>query len=99
MFYLNLDETGYLLSVSKTKSSGPSVDSLDGFDLSGYRINAYRWDGSTLVLDETRLAEVEAEAKAQEEAMAALLAAPTTDERLAAVEAALLEMMGVNLDG
>lgn len=65
MFYLNIDESGYLLSVSKTKSGGPVVESIDGFDLSGHRINAYYWNGSALVLDETRLAELDAEAAAK----------------------------------
>lgn len=99
VIYLNLDADNYLLSVSKTNTGGPSVKSLDGFDFSGHRIRAHRWDGEKLVLDETRLAELDAEATAKAEELAALLAAPTTDERLAAVEMALLEMMGVTVDG
>lgn len=69
--YLNLDTDGYLLSVSKTPvKNGVAIDSLAGFDLSGHRINAYRYDfeTGTLVLDETRLAELDAEAAAREEA-------------------------------
>lgn len=99
MFYLNLDTDSYLLSVSKTNTGGPSVESLEGFDLSGHRIRAHRWTGEKLVLDEDKLAELDADAAAKAQELAALLAAPTTDERLAAVEMALLEMMGVTVDG
>lgn len=60
MVYLNLDDDGYLLSVSKTKTSGPRVKSLGDADLSGYRIGAYKWDGETLVFNEDKLAEIEA---------------------------------------
>lgn len=89
MFYLKLDADGYLLSVSTTPMEGPSIDTLDGIDLSGVRMRAYRWDGKTLVLDETRLAELEQkktterqtlekamyDASVQKEAQAELLAA------------------------
>lgn len=60
MYYLNLDENNYLLSVSSV-GVGISIESLDGYDLSGSRINAYRWNGQTLELDEERLAEIEQE--------------------------------------
>ena len=55
MFYLNINEEGYLLSVSSTPIGGPSVESLEGLDLLGCRINAHRWDGKKLALDEERL--------------------------------------------
>lgn len=65
MFYLNLDENGYLLSVSKTKTSNsPFIKSLKGLDLSGDRINCYRWDGDTLVFDFSRQEEKENETRA-----------------------------------
>ena len=61
MVYLNLDQDGYLLSVASTPMTGaPSIDTLEGLDLSGVRINAYRWDGGGLALDEGRLAALEA---------------------------------------
>lgn len=68
MYYLNLDKNGYLLSIS-TVGSGISIESLDGLDLSGSHINAYRWDGEKLVLDGARLAELiqEEEQEAKEE--------------------------------
>lgn len=99
MFYLSLDETGYLLSVSKTPIVGAFIYDASGLDLSGDRLRAYHWDGENLVLDEDKLAELDAKAIAKAEELAALLAAPTTDERLAAVEMALLEMMGVTVGG
>ena len=69
MLYLKLDKDGYLLSVSRKPTAGPAVESLEDFDLSGHRIEAHRWDGEQLVLDEDKLATLEAEdaaAKAEE---------------------------------
>lgn len=61
MLYLNLDAEGYLQAVSTVGPEGaPCIDTLDGLDLSGSRIGAYRWDGAALVLDPVRLAEIEA---------------------------------------
>lgn len=68
MVHLNLDEDGYLLSASYTPTGGPWVASLAGFDLAGHRLRAHRWDGTALVLDETRLAELDAAAQADEAA-------------------------------
>lgn len=71
MLYLNLDKNGYLLSVYETYKpveGAPSIESLEGIDLSGCRINAYRWKNKKLVLDETRLEKLlseEAEREAQ----------------------------------
>lgn len=67
MIYLNLDKDGYLLSVSKTPTAGPAVKSLEGVDLSGYRIEAYRWDGDNLVLDDAKLNSIEAAEKEREQ--------------------------------
>ena len=84
MYYLNLDEDGYLLSVytlgeSETgPADAPALESLDGLDLSGSRIRAYRWDGSALSFDEERY---EAVSAAQEKAPVSLA------ERVAALEA------------
>lgn len=63
-YYLNLDAEGYLLSVSKTNTGGPAVDTLEGLDLSGCRIGAHRFDGTQLILDEERLAQLKAEEEA-----------------------------------
>lgn len=60
-YSLNLDSDGFLLSVSKPNTGGPVVDTLEGLDLSGSRIRAHRFDGTQLVLDEERLAQLEAE--------------------------------------
>lgn len=60
-YYLNLDPEGYVLSVSKTNTGGPAVEDLEGFDLSGCRIGAHRFDGAQLILDEEKLAQLEAE--------------------------------------
>lgn len=60
-YYLNLNPDNYLLSVSKTDTGGPAVDSLDALDLSGCKINAYRWDGERLLLDEERFVRLQAE--------------------------------------
>lgn len=64
-YYLNLDEDGYLLSIS-TVGEGISIASLDGLDLSGERINAYRWDGEKLTFDEERWASVSGHAEEPE---------------------------------
>jgi hypothetical protein len=56
MKYLTFDAQGYLACVSDTQTDGTPVENLDGIDLSGARIGAYRWDGAGLVLDETKLA-------------------------------------------
>ena len=63
-YYLNLDAEGYLLSVSKTNTGGPAVEDLEGFDLSGCRIGAHRFDGTQLILDEERLAHLKTEEEA-----------------------------------
>ena len=68
MYWLNIDEGGYVLSVAQTPIEGPCIESLDGLDLSGHRIGAHRWDGEKLVLDEDKLAALDAEAAAREQA-------------------------------
>lgn len=69
MYYLNLSEDKYLLSVSSTPMPDcPAIESLEGFDFSGVRIGAYRWDGNKLVLDGDKLARLEEEQAAAEKA-------------------------------
>lgn len=64
MIYLYLDETGYLTGLCYgefgpgNEPAAPKVESLNGFDLSGIRMLAHRWDGEKLTLDEARLAEL-----------------------------------------
>lgn len=60
MYYLNISEDGYLLSIASTPMTGaPAIASLDGLDLSGCRMGAYHWDGHALTLDADRLAQLE----------------------------------------
>lgn len=67
MIFLNLDENGYLLSVA-TVGDGIEADiDLTEYDLTGYRINAHKWDGESLIFDADRYAEIEAENAEQEE--------------------------------
>ena len=63
-YYFSIDEDGYLLSVAvlpEGTGSGPSAESVEGLDLSGRRIGAYRWDGAALVFDAARYAVLAAE--------------------------------------
>ena len=94
MYYLNLDENGYLLSVFRTAESPenvPGVESLEGLDLTGCRIRAHRWDGEKLTLNEDRLAELLlAEEAAAEDR-------PTPLEQLRADVDFLAAMQGVSL--
>lgn len=80
--YLNLSNDGYLLSVSKTPIVGGIEYDTTGFDFSGVRLHAHRYDfeTKTLVLDEERLAELEAEDQAAVEAASA----PTQLDRIEA---------------
>lgn len=96
MFYLILDENGYLighkclLTDEEDAKRIPSVESLDGLDLEGIRFRAHRWDGEKLALDEGRLAELEA-LEAEE------YARPTLEERNRADIDFLLIMGGYDL--
>ena len=87
-YYLNLDAEGYVLSVSKTNTGGPAVEDLDGVDLSGCRIGAHRFDGAQLLLDEEKLAQLEAEEEtaARPDGPADK---PSQEERIADLEEAL----------
>lgn len=70
-YHLTLDNDGYLLSVSKYTTSAETVSSVDDFDFSGYRINAYRWNGATLVFDSAKFEEIMNRANAMESQKAA----------------------------
>ena len=62
MYYLNLDEENYLLSVNKVDNGDTAADiDLEDYDLAGIRINAHKWDNGTLVFDEARFEQLKAE--------------------------------------
>lgn len=60
--YLDLDSDRYLKSVFQLGTDEdvdiPYVVSIKDLDLSGCRINAYRWNGESLVFDENRYGEL-----------------------------------------
>ena len=66
-YYLTVDKDNYLLSIASVGIGIEADINLDDYDLSGYRINAHKWDGKTLMLDEERLAEIDAGRKNEEE--------------------------------
>lgn len=96
MYYLVLDEDGYLLGHRSVLLDGddqetmPVVESLDGLDLDGVRLRAHHWDGEKLALDENRLAALE-EANAVAEQM------PSPQEQLRADVDFIAAMTGVEL--
>lgn len=73
-YYLSIDDNGYLQSVfsSESEIEAPHIESLDGYDFSGNRIGAYRWDGDKLVIDENRLKELDGEEQQSENDQAIL---------------------------
>jgi hypothetical protein len=93
MIYLNIDENNYLLSVA-TVGGGIEVDiDLAGYDLSGDRIRAHKWENNTLIFDADRYAEIEEEMQIQEENETT----PTEIEQLRADVDYLAIMTGVEL--
>ena len=67
LHFLHLDEDGYLLSIyEKTEGDGPHLDSLDGYDFSGDRLSAYRWDGEKLVFDNAKYVAAQTDAEIRE---------------------------------
>lgn len=66
MYYLNLDENNYLLSVAKVGGGIEADIDLAEYDLTGDRIRAHKWDGESLIFDADRFAEIEAEKEEQE---------------------------------
>jgi len=67
MYYLNLDNTGHVLSISDTPGTGEEAD-IDpkNYDFGGNRLQAYQWDGAALTLDEAKLAALDQETAASE---------------------------------
>lgn len=67
MYYLNLDENNYLLSIASIGGGTNADINLSDYDFSGVRINAYKWENGVLKFDEDRLAILEEERTIQEE--------------------------------
>lgn len=61
MYYLNLDENNYLLSISTVGQGVEANINLDDYDLTGDRIRAHKWENDKLTFDAVRYAEIEAE--------------------------------------
>ena len=68
MYYLNLDENNYLLSISEIGGGIEADIELADYDFSDVRLNAYKWEGGKLMFDAERFNILEAERLAQEEA-------------------------------
>lgn len=59
MYYLNINENGYLMFVSTTPMvDAPEIESIEEYDFSGVRVNAYRWNGNELIFDNDRFLEL-----------------------------------------
>lgn len=67
MYYLNLDENNYLLSIASVGVGVEADIDLSEYDLTGDRIRAHKWDGENLIFDADRFAEIEAEKEAEKE--------------------------------
>lgn len=84
MYYLNLDENSYLLSVNSVDNGDVCADiKLSDYDFSGLRLSAYKWENNSLLFDEARLSYLE-EKEAQNEKVTA-----AEDRRIADLEEAL----------
>lgn len=93
MIYLNVDESGYLLSVSKICGGIETNIDLTAYDLTGDRIRAHKWENETLLFDTDRYAEIEAE----NEAKKAESEQPTETEQLRADVDYIAVMTGIEL--
>lgn len=58
MIFLNLDENNYLLSVASVGGGIEAELDLTEYDLTGDRINAYKWENGQLIFDADRYAEI-----------------------------------------
>lgn len=65
--FLNLDENNYLLSVASVGGGVKADIDLAEYDLSGARIRAHKWENDTLIFDDVKFAEIEAEREKQQE--------------------------------
>lgn len=57
-YFLNVDENNYLLSVASVGGGIQADIDLTEYDLTGDRINAYKWENDTLIFDAERYAEI-----------------------------------------
>ena len=103
MYYANLDENNYVLSVNTVDNGDPPLESIDEYDFSGYRIMAYRYEDGKLMFDENHYNQLIKEQKDREEKAylqslapsEADLAAVELAEIVAEQEAALCELAGL----
>ena len=86
IYYLNLDENNYLLSISEIGGGVEADIDLANYDFSGIRLNAYKWESDSLIFDEERFNILEAERIAEEEKINNQL---TQEDRIAELEAAI----------
>lgn len=86
MYYLNLDENNYLLSIAEIGGGMKADIDLSDYDFSGVRINAYRWENGVLTFDEEKFETLEEERINQEAAESTKV---SQEERIAELEAAL----------
>lgn len=89
-YCVSVDEDGYVRSVGWVLDAiegGIMLDSLDGYDFTGERLHAYRWDGEKLAFDEDRWSEL-----AKEQVAAEML------EKISELTARLRETDGVVLE-
>ena len=61
MYYLNLDENNYLLSVATVGQGVEANINLADYDLTGDRIRAHKWENDKLTFDAVRYEEIKAE--------------------------------------
>lgn len=86
MYYLNLDENNYLLSIASVGGGVKADINLSDYDFSGVRINAYKWENAMLTFDEDRFAALKEESLTQEETVNNQV---SQEERIADLEKAL----------
>lgn len=86
MYYLNLDENNYLLSIASVGGGVKADINLSDYDFSGVRINAYKWVDGVLKFDKDRFATLEEESLTQEETVNNQV---SQEERIADLEKAL----------
>lgn len=67
IYYLNLDENKYLLSVASVGGGIEADIDLAEYDFSDGRLRAYKWKKSKLVFDADRYAIIKAQQEAEQE--------------------------------
>lgn len=87
MYYLNLDDDNYLLSINELDDGNPSIESIEEYDFSGVRLPAYRYEDGQLIFDQERYEQLSKHQEELEEEAYIQSIAPT-DAELAAVELA-----------